>query len=149
MTTERKYLEGQVVLVGYGRVGRRIAAQLDQHAIPYVVAEQNRELVETLRRNGTAAVSGNATEPAVLIQAHIADAPVLVVALSDPINARQMPHGADAQSRYRDRIAHAQRRRIGVAAAGRRWHRVFQRGRVGEDHVEPHPGAFCGGISAI
>ena len=94
MTTERKYLEGQVVLVGYGRVGRRIAAQLDQHAIPYVVAEQNRELVETLRRNGTAAVSGNATEPAVLIQAHIADAAMLVVALSDPINVRQMAHTA-------------------------------------------------------
>ena len=94
MTTERKYLEGQVVLVGYGRVGRRIAAQLDQHAIPYVVAEQNRELVETLRRNGTAAVSGNAAEPAVLIQAHIADAAMLVVALSDPINVRQMAHTA-------------------------------------------------------
>ena len=94
MTTERKYLEGQVVLVGYGRVGRRIAAQLDQHAIPYVVAEQNRELVETLRRNGAAAVSGNATEPAVLIQAHIADAAMLVVALSDPINVRQMAHTA-------------------------------------------------------
>ena len=94
MTTERRYLEKQVVLVGYGRVGRRIAAQLDQHAIPYVVAEQNRELVETLRRNGTAAVSGNAVEPAVLIQAHIADAAMLVVALSDPINVRQMAHTA-------------------------------------------------------
>ncbi|MFT3850669.1 MAG: YbaL family putative K(+) efflux transporter [Propionivibrio sp.] len=94
MTTERKYLEGQIVLVGYGHVGRRIAAQLDQHAIPYVVAEQNRELVETLRRKGKAAVSGNAADPAVLIQAHIADAAMLVVALSDPIEIRRMAHTA-------------------------------------------------------
>ena len=54
MSTERKYLEGQIVLVGYGKVGRRIAAALDEHAIPYVVAEQNRELVESLRREGKA-----------------------------------------------------------------------------------------------
>lgn len=33
MSTERKYLEGQVVLVGYGRVGRRIAKALDARAL--------------------------------------------------------------------------------------------------------------------
>lgn len=90
MSTERKYLEGQVVLVGYGRVGSRIANALDSRGIPYVVAEQNRELVEDLRKNGIVAVSGNATDPAVLIQAHIANAAMLVVATPDPLNVRQM-----------------------------------------------------------
>jgi CPA2 family monovalent cation:H+ antiporter-2 len=52
MSTERKYLEGQVVLVGYGRVGHRIANALEERGIPYVVAEQNRELVESLARTG-------------------------------------------------------------------------------------------------
>ncbi|MFL9936288.1 YbaL family putative K(+) efflux transporter [Paraburkholderia sp. RL18-103-BIB-C] len=94
MTTERKYLEGQVVLVGHGRVGRRIANALDAHGIPYVVAEQNRELVETLRKNGIAAVSGDATEPTVLIQAHIADAAMLVVATPDSHNIPQMAETA-------------------------------------------------------
>ncbi len=89
-STERKYLEGQVVLVGYGRVGRRIAKALDGRGIPYVVAERNRELVESLRKRGIAAVSGNASDPAVLIQAHIADAAMLVIAASDPIDFRQM-----------------------------------------------------------
>jgi CPA2 family monovalent cation:H+ antiporter-2 len=90
MSTERKFLEGQVVLVGYGRVGRRIAKALDARGIPYVVAEQNRELVEDLRREGMAAVSGDAADPAVLIQAHIAQAAMLVVATPDPLNVRQM-----------------------------------------------------------
>jgi CPA2 family monovalent cation:H+ antiporter-2 len=94
MTTERKYLEGQVVLVGYGRVGRRIAKALDARGIPYVVAEQNREAVEDLRKNGMVAVSGNAADPAVLIQAHIADAAMLVVATPDPLNVRQMAETA-------------------------------------------------------
>lgn len=94
MSTERRYLEGQVVLVGHGRVGRRIATALDAHGIPYVVAEQNRELVEILRNKGVAAVSGDATEPAVLIQAHIADAAMLVVATPDSRKVPQMAETA-------------------------------------------------------
>lgn len=94
MSTERKYLEGQVVLVGYGRVGKRIADALEASNIPYVVAEQNRELVESLRKKGIVAVSGNAGDPAVLIQAHIADAAMLVVAVPDSLNVRQMAQTA-------------------------------------------------------
>jgi CPA2 family monovalent cation:H+ antiporter-2 len=96
MSTERKYLEGQVVLVGYGRVGRRIAKALDARGIPYVVAEQNREVVEDLRKKGLVAVSGNAADPAVLVQTHIADAALLVVATPDPFNVRQMADTARA-----------------------------------------------------
>jgi len=80
MTTDRKYLEGQVVLAGYGKVGQRIAQALAQRNIPYVVVEQNRECVEDLRKRGSAAVYGDAVDPAVLIQAHIANAAMLVVA---------------------------------------------------------------------
>jgi CPA2 family monovalent cation:H+ antiporter-2 len=90
MNTERKYLEGQIVLVGHGRVGKKIASVLSEHKIPFVVAEQNRELVETLRKAGLAAVYGDASEPAVLIQAHIAKASMLVIATADTINLRKM-----------------------------------------------------------
>lgn len=96
VSTDDKYLQGQVVLVGYGRVGKRIAGALDAHGIPYVVAEQNRELVEDLRKKGMAAVSGNAADPAVLIQAHIAEAAMLVVATPDPLSLRQMANTARA-----------------------------------------------------
>jgi CPA2 family monovalent cation:H+ antiporter-2 len=94
LSTEEKYLSRQVVLVGYGRVGRRIAAELMAHDLPFVVAEQNRELVEKLRGEGKAAVWGDAADPAVLIQAHIARARVLVVATADAINVRQMIEAA-------------------------------------------------------
>jgi CPA2 family monovalent cation:H+ antiporter-2 len=94
MSTEARYLSRQVVLVGYGRVGRRIAAALTAHDVPFVVAEQNRELVEKLRAEGMAAVWGDAADPAVLIQAHIARARVLVVATADALNVRQMIEAA-------------------------------------------------------
>ncbi|HXH04721.1 MAG TPA: YbaL family putative K(+) efflux transporter [Candidatus Competibacteraceae bacterium] len=90
MSTDEKNLSGHVVLVGYGRVGRRIGEMLAECGIPYVVAEQNRELVERLRECGVAAVSGDASDPAVLIQAHIAQAGMLVVAIPDTFNVRQM-----------------------------------------------------------
>ena len=90
MSTERKYLEGQVVLVGYGRIGRSLAAELERGQVPYVVVDQNRELVEALRKQGRAAVTGDAAEAAVLIQAHIVNASVLAVSTADALNLRQM-----------------------------------------------------------
>lgn len=90
MSTDRHFLSGQVVLVGYGRVGSRIATALKARGIPFVVAEQNREVVEALRQQGIAAVSGDVTDPAVLIQAHIANAAMLVAACPDPLVIRQM-----------------------------------------------------------
>lgn len=90
MSTESKFLKGQVVLVGFGRVGSRVAEALKARDIPFVVAEQNREQVKALRKQGIAAVAGNAAEPAVLIQAHIANAAMLVIATPDPVDVRQM-----------------------------------------------------------
>lgn len=90
-TTQRANLEGHVLLVGYGRVGSRIAQQLYERHIPVVVAEQNRELVDWLRQQGHAAVSGDAAEDAaVLIQAHVANAAMLVVAVPDSLQVRKM-----------------------------------------------------------
>jgi CPA2 family monovalent cation:H+ antiporter-2 len=89
-STEAKYLSRHVVLVGYGRVGRRIAEALTANHIPFVVAEQNREAVERLREQGMPAVSGDASEPDVLIQTHIAQARMLVIATPDTLDVRQM-----------------------------------------------------------
>lgn len=93
-TTDNKYLQGQIVLVGYGRIGSRIGAALGAQHIPFVVAEQNRELVEKIRGQGIVAVSGNAADAVVLVQAHIHDAAMLVIATPDTLNARQMIHTA-------------------------------------------------------
>ena len=88
--TEERFLSRQVVLVGYGRVGRRIAQALTQAQQPFVVAEQNREIVERLRGQGIPAVYGDAADPAVLVQAHVARARMLVIATPDTMAARPM-----------------------------------------------------------
>lgn len=90
------YLTGHVLLVGYGRVGRRIAAALRARGLRLVVADENRERVEQLRAQGLHAVAGDASEPAVLIQAHVARARLLVIAVPDTFHVRRMIETARA-----------------------------------------------------
>ncbi len=90
MTVDPARLTGHVLLVGYGRVGRRVAEALTARGVPIVVAEQNRELVESLRAAGVPAVSGDAAEPAVLIQAHVARARMLAIAVPNVFLALRM-----------------------------------------------------------
>ena len=89
-SVDQTRLTGHVVLVGHGRVGRRIADALAGRNIPFVIADQNRERVEELRARNLAAVSGDASEPATLVQAHIARAGMLVIATPDTIDVRKM-----------------------------------------------------------
>jgi monovalent cation:H+ antiporter-2, CPA2 family len=89
-STDRKFLTRQVVLVGYGAVGRQVAAAMSAAGIPYIVVEQNRARVETLRAQGIPAVSGDARDAVVLVQAHIAEAGMLVVAVAESTDIRPM-----------------------------------------------------------
>lgn len=84
------YLRDQVVIIGHGEVGRRITRSLMDEDIKVVIAEENREIVETLREKGIAAVSGVATEPGVLIQAHIQHARLLVVSPMDILDIHKI-----------------------------------------------------------
>ncbi|KTD51528.1 monovalent cation:proton antiporter (CPA2 family) [Legionella quinlivanii] len=101
LTTHEKYLSEHLVLIGYGRVGKRIGEILTARHIPYVVVEQNRELIEDIRSQNIPAVYGNASDPSTLIQAHVARAAMLVVATSDLFNIRQM---ADIATKLNSKI---------------------------------------------
>jgi monovalent cation:H+ antiporter-2, CPA2 family len=90
MDTPHSHLSGQVVIVGYGRVGRRIGEALAANGMFFVVVEQQREVVEALRAQGIDAVSGDANEPLALVQAHVARAAALVIATPDTRQVRKM-----------------------------------------------------------
>ena len=90
MSVPAQELTGHIVLVGYGVIGTTLERTLTKHGLRMVVVEQNRDAVESLRKRRIHAVAGDAAEPAVLIQAHIARASMLVITPSEDASARRM-----------------------------------------------------------
>jgi CPA2 family monovalent cation:H+ antiporter-2 len=84
------------IICGYGRVGRLIGPALDRRGFRYVVITQQRDEVDRLRRGGGVAIYGDAADPVVLRMAGIDHARVLVVATSDPSEARLIVERARA-----------------------------------------------------
>jgi CPA2 family monovalent cation:H+ antiporter-2 len=93
-STESRYLAKHVVLAGYGVVGRVVAEAMAARNVPFVVIEQNRERVQRLRERGWPAVSGDVSDPMALVQAHVAQAGLLVIAVSDTTEVRPMIENA-------------------------------------------------------
>lgn len=87
---DQSRLNGQVVLVGYGSVGKQVASLLQAQHIHFVVADEGRDIVEALRQAHIPAVTGDLADPATLIQAHIARASALVITQPDSLRIRQM-----------------------------------------------------------
>jgi len=83
-------LQGHAVIVGYGRVGSVVGQRFEDLGLPYVVVEQNREYVESLRQQGLPVIYGDAAVPEVLKHAHLERARLLVVATPDAFQARQI-----------------------------------------------------------
>jgi CPA2 family monovalent cation:H+ antiporter-2 len=117
-------LDGHVVLVGHGRVGRTIAGALSREGLPYVVVERDRRTVEALHEAGVPAVFGDAARAGVLAQAHPERARLLVVAAPDPYHARHVVElarrarpGIDAVVRTHSAEAQEQFERLGVGHA--------------------------------
>lgn len=76
-------IEGHVVIVGYGRVGRHIVNLLGQMSIPHLVIDSDAERVDELNRRGIQNLYGDASNSEVLTHAHLEHARALVVAGPD------------------------------------------------------------------
>jgi CPA2 family monovalent cation:H+ antiporter-2 len=88
--SDESRLRGHAIIVGFGRVGSTIGKALERHSFPYVVVEQDREVVETLRDRGVPAVYGDAARPGILDHAYTERARVLIVTAPEPFHARQI-----------------------------------------------------------
>jgi CPA2 family monovalent cation:H+ antiporter-2 len=84
------FISDHAILIGHGRVGRTVASALRAHGLSYVVVEFDRKLTEKLRAEGTRVVFGDATREEVLAAAHPRSARLIVVALPDAFQARQV-----------------------------------------------------------
>jgi monovalent cation:H+ antiporter-2, CPA2 family len=120
----RAPLRGHALIVGYGRVGGTIGAALSRLGIPFVVVEEDRAVIEALRRGGIPAIYGDATRPGTLERAGLETARLLVVATPDFYQGRQIVEIAQSRDpnlnivvRTHSTLAQAHFERLGVGRA--------------------------------
>jgi CPA2 family monovalent cation:H+ antiporter-2 len=79
-----------VILVGFGLAGQNIARVLKARGIDYVALDSNAGSVADARNRGEPVIYGDATRHSILQRIGIADARLVVVAISDPIGTCQV-----------------------------------------------------------
>ena len=82
-------LKDHTIIVGYGFSGRRVARVLDAAGLPYVILEQNGQLVRTARREGVPIFFGDGTRREVLERLCCERARVILFVMSSPVDERR------------------------------------------------------------
>jgi CPA2 family monovalent cation:H+ antiporter-2 len=77
----------QVLVVGYGRVGKLIGGMLARHEISWLAAERDPKLIDAGRKDGFDIVYGDASRPEFLIRCGLMSARALVVTMDSPEGA--------------------------------------------------------------
>jgi monovalent cation:H+ antiporter-2, CPA2 family len=135
--TTEQHLAGHVVLIDEGATGRALAEALATAGVPVVAVERERATVEALRGQGRAAVYGDAAEAATLVQAHVADAAVLVVPGADSTTLRPLIEAA--------RLLNPGLRIVALAGSSKEAGWLAE---AGVDAVVQEPAALAGALSA-
>jgi len=89
-------LTDHAVLVGHGRVGSRLRADLQARSIAHLVVEEEAETVEALKAEGVEAFLGPCGEPAMLERLNLAGARYLISAIPDAFEAGHLVEAAKA-----------------------------------------------------
>lgn len=81
MSEELKKLENHVIICGFGRIGRMVAADLKEGKRPFVIIDKDADRLSSARDSGYITLQGEATEESVLIEAGIKRAKTLATVL--------------------------------------------------------------------
>jgi len=73
--------QGQVLVIGYGRVGKLVGDMLGRHELPWIAVERDARLVEQGRRDGSRIYYGDASRIELLERCGLATARAVVVTM--------------------------------------------------------------------
>ncbi len=88
-TVPQPEAKAQVVIAGFGRVGRAVAMVLQREGIPFVAVDMNTDHVAGARRRQEPVILGDARKPELLKKMGLGDAQALVITMDNPIAAQQ------------------------------------------------------------
>ncbi|MBZ9657227.1 YbaL family putative K(+) efflux transporter [Phyllobacterium lublinensis] len=100
-------LTGHAVLVGYGRVGSRVAEAILADSLPLLIIEERQDVVEQLRARGIEAFYANALKPDILRAAKLSQARWFISAIPNPFEGGNLIQQARAANPNLEIIARA------------------------------------------
>jgi len=72
-------VKGHIILIGYDKIGKRIARKLTKASLPYVAIDKQIELVKEGLKNGDNVIFGNAANKRVLESLNVEDASAVII----------------------------------------------------------------------
>jgi voltage-gated potassium channel len=80
-----KKMQNHVIICGYGRNGQQVAKELKAHNHPYIIIDQNHDVIVKIEDKSVGIIEGDSTQDEVLLRANIKSARALITTL--PIDA--------------------------------------------------------------
>jgi CPA2 family monovalent cation:H+ antiporter-2 len=87
---ERK--KEHIIVVGYGKLGRKICQKLDKRGIDYLAIEHNIGNVKEAKREGKSVMFANAAQSSILEALHIEEASSILIAIDNEEKVYQVCH---------------------------------------------------------
>ena len=82
---EIRKMRKHVIICGYGRLGKQVAAEFKNYKMPFLIIEKDKNIMNNCEDPSMLFIEGDATEDEILIKAGIKDARVIVTTM--PIDA--------------------------------------------------------------
>ena len=124
-----------IVICGYGRNGKQAAKKLSAYKKPFVIIEQDKEIIEKFQTEDIPFVLGNANEDETLLQAGVDRAHTIICALPNDadnlfvvLSARQLNKGLRIISRASQETSYEKLKLAGA-------NNVILPDRIGGDHM--------------
>lgn len=128
-------LSNHIVICGYGRNGKQAATKLMAYKKPFVIIEQNKDVIDKYQNEDTVFVYGNANEDEILLQAGVDRASTLISALPDDadnlfvvLSARQLNKNLKIISRASQETSYSKLKLAGA-------NNVILPDKIGGDHM--------------
>lgn len=128
-------MSNHVIIVGYGRNGKQAAQKLMTYHKPFVIIEQDEEVVHKFQSEDVNFVTGNANEDEILIEAGVERAATLISALPNDsdnlfvvLSARQMNSKMKIISRASEETTYQKLKFAGA-------NNVIMPDKIGGDHM--------------
>ncbi len=83
-------LHDHLVIIGYGINGENISKAAKQAEIPYVILDTDPDTFSKAKKKNEPIIFGDATNSLILKHAHVQEARVVVIAISDPLATKKM-----------------------------------------------------------